>query len=197
VPDPDPAGLHLVTRSQPDHPGLPGPADIAAAMRGNAPGRLLTGSRLAAVFGDGGSRRQLLGSHAAITQQTLARIACDADIDMAHLGPDGTILHLGRSTRYASVGQVRALTVRDRGCVFPSCDKPPAACQAHHLTFWSHHGPTDLPNLALVCAFHHWLIHDRHWQLQRLPIGPQAPAGGWQATSPHGITLHRHRQPAA
>jgi hypothetical protein len=172
-------------------------SDIAGAVTGTGPGELFAGSRLAAAFGDGGNARQLLGSHAAISPEALQRIGCDADVNIAHLDPTGEILHLGRSTRFASTGQVRALTVRDQGCVFPGCDKPPARCQAHHLRFWFPDGPTDLPNLALVCAFHHWLIHDRHWQLERIPAGPAAPTGGWQATSPTGLTLRRHRKPAA
>jgi hypothetical protein len=158
---------------------------------------LFAGSRLAAVFGDGGSSRQILGSTAGISDEALARIACDADINLARVGKDGTILHHGRSTRFAKTGQVRALIVRDGGCVFPGCDKPPGACQAHHVKFWTHLGHTDLPDLALVCRFHHWLIHDRHWLLECLPPDPAAPAGGWQATSPTGLVLRRIRKPAA
>ena len=79
----------------------------------------------------------------------------------------------------------RLLLIRDGGCVFPGCDRPPSHCQAHHLKFWTRdHGPTDIDNLALVCGFHHWLIHDKHWTLQALPAGPDAPAGGWRGSEP-------------
>ena len=69
--------------------------------------------------------------------------------------------------------------------MFPGCLRPPSHCQAHHLKFWTRdQGPTDIDNLALVCAFHHWLIHDKHWTLQPLPVSAEAPAGGWQAKAP-------------
>ena len=74
---------------------------------------------------------------------------------------DGTTtqLDLGRTARYANRAQRRALTARDRGCAFPGCDRPHHACDAHHITWWEHGGPTDLDNLVLLCRFHHTLIH--------------------------------------
>jgi hypothetical protein len=194
--DLQPAALRLVDRDG-EKGRQPSPGDIGDPGPRSPAGGLFAGSRLAAVFGDGGSSRQILGSTAAISDEALARIACDADINLARVGKDGTILHHGRSTRFAKTGQVRALIVRDGGCVFPGCDKPPGACQAHHVKFWTHLGHTDLPDLALVCRFHHWLIHDRHWLLECLPPDPAAPAGGWQATSPTGLVLRRIRKPAA
>jgi len=56
-------------------------------------------------------------------------------------GAPGQPLALGRSTRVVSPAQRHALTVRDRGCVFPACDRPLAWCDAHHL--W--HGSTAAP----------------------------------------------------
>ena len=158
---------------------------------------LFADSRLVAAFGDGASARQLLGSRCDLTTAALTRIGCDAEINLMLLDGCGEVLHHGYSTRFPLVAQRRALVVRDQGCVFPGCDRPPHACQAHHLRFWSLHGPTDIDNLALVCGFHHWLIHDRHWDLARLPVSATAPAGGWVATSPHGLRLVRQRQPSA
>ncbi len=115
----------------------------------------------------------------------------------------GEPVNLHRTSRHANATQRRLLTLRDQGCVFPGCDKPPAHCQAHHLHYWSHHGHTDLDNLALVCWFHHHLIHEDNWQLHRTPATPPNaahPTGtppGWQATAPDGHQLRQHRQPAA
>jgi hypothetical protein len=162
-------------------------------VSGHGPGALFAGSQVAAIF-DGSTARQLLGSHQAISQDALTRIACDADINLALVGPGGDVLYHGRSCRFPTVAQTRALTVRDGGCVFPSCDRPPAKCQAHHLVFWSRLGPTDIDNLALVCGFHHMLIHDKHWQLGRLPVTAESPYGGWTATAPHGLVVRQHRQ---
>lgn len=42
----------------------------------------------------------------------------------------------------------RALRVRDRGCVFPGCNRPPPWTDAHHITHWANGGPTSLDNLV-------------------------------------------------
>jgi hypothetical protein len=88
-------------------------------------------------------------------------------------------LEVGRATRVVSAAQRAALVVRDRGCAFPGCDRPPGWCEAHHLVHWLHGGPTDLPNLALVCRAHHRAVHEGGWQLTR------GPDGHLTATPPH------------
>jgi hypothetical protein len=70
--------------------------------------------------------------------------------------------------------------VRDRGCVFPGCDRPPPLCDAHHLTPFPV-GPTDLDELASLCHDHHHLVHEGGWTLQPLADG------AWRARSPTGI----------
>jgi Domain of unknown function (DUF222)/HNH endonuclease len=95
-------------------------------------------------------------------------------------------LDIGRATRVVHPAQRMALAVRDRGCVFPGCDRPLAWCDAHHLQHWVHGGPTDLANLALLCRTHHRTVHEGGWQLTR------GPDGRFGATPPH----RRHR-PAA
>jgi Domain of unknown function (DUF222)/HNH endonuclease len=88
-------------------------------------------------------------------------------------------LEVGRTTRVVNPAQRHALVVRDRGCVFPGCDRPPAWCEAHHLVHWLHGGPTDLPNLALLCRAHHRAVHEGGWRLHR------DPDGRLTATPPH------------
>jgi hypothetical protein len=41
-----------------------------------------------------------------------------------------------------------ALCLRDKGCRFPGCDRPPAWTDGHHVVHWSHGGTTDLENLV-------------------------------------------------
>jgi hypothetical protein len=96
-------------------------------------------------------------------------------------------LEVGRTTRVVSAAQRHALIVRDRGCAVPDCDRPPAWCEAHHLVHWLHGGPTDLPNLALVCRAHHRAVHEGGWRLHR------DPDGHLTATPPH----RPHRRPRA
>ncbi|WP_250034612.1 HNH endonuclease signature motif containing protein [Paractinoplanes maris] len=88
------------------------------------------------------------------------RLACDAQILPHVLGGAGQILDAGRTRRLATTPLRRALAVRDRGCAFPDCDRPPGWTDAHHITAWTTGGPTTLNNLVLLCRTHHRLIHD-------------------------------------
>ena len=98
-----------------------------------------------------------------LTPTTIRRLACDALLIPAILGTDGAILDLGRTARLASPDQIRYLRLRDNGCTYPGCDRPPSWCEAHHLREWdTDHGPTDTNNLALLCTRHHTDIHRHH-----------------------------------
>ena len=95
-------------------------------------------------------------------------------------------LALGRSVRLATPAQRRALGVRDGGCVFPGCDRPPGWCDAHHIQPYEAGGQTDLSNLALLCRSHHGVTHRRGWSLHVEPDGTLV----W--TTPAGRRLVRH-----
>ena len=43
--------------------------------------------------------------------------------------------------------------------------------QAHHIVWWERGGSTDLDNLVLVCTFHHKLVHEYGWAVERGPHG--------------------------
>lgn len=104
-----------------------------------------------------------------VSLTTLGLLACHGVLQAVMVSDDGPrarVLDLGRRVRLASRAQRRALAVRDRGCVIPGCDAPAAICDAHHLTFWSHGGGTDLANLVLLCPRHHTEVHLGVWQLQ-------------------------------
>jgi Domain of unknown function (DUF222)/HNH endonuclease len=104
-------------------------------------------------------------------------------------------LEVGRTTRVVQPAQRSALVVRDGGCVFPDCDRPPAWSEAHHLVHWLDGGPTDLANLALLCRAHHRAVHEGGWRLHR------DPDGRFAATPPphrrHPDPRHPHRRPHA
>ena len=136
---------------------------------------------------------QLLASTHTIPHTVLARICCEADLNMATLDATGHILNLGRTSRNPNIHQRRAVIIRDRHCVFPGCDIPPERCQVHHLNFWTRdQGPTNLNNLAVVCWFHHRLVHEHHWTLAADPPSKEHPTGGWKATAPDGHHLTQH-----
>ncbi|WP_086852052.1 HNH endonuclease signature motif containing protein [Amycolatopsis kentuckyensis] len=92
--------------------------------------------------------------------------ACDAMIIPAVLGDKSEPLNLGRLRRLISAGLRRALFLRDRGCAFPGCHRPPRHCQGHHIRHWADGGRTDLTNLVLMCAHHHRLLHRSGWEVR-------------------------------
>lgn len=105
----------------------------------------------------------------AITAGTARRIACAAGIQRIILDPAGAVLDVGREHRTVTPAQFAALIARDGGCTFPGCTRPPAWCQAHHITHWTDGGRSDLDNYALLCGYHHRLIHHDHWQIRTSP----------------------------
>ncbi|WP_461173661.1 DUF222 domain-containing protein [Arthrobacter sp. Z1-9] len=100
-----------------------------------------------------------------VAAATIRKIACDADIIPVLLGTHSEILDLGRKTRLFSPAQRQALTARDQGCTFPNCTIPAPWCEAHHITYWSKGGPTNVDNGALLCSGHHHLIHKEQWTI--------------------------------
>lgn len=79
------------------------------------------------------------------------------------LGEASEILDVGREHRLVTGPIRRALALRDKGCVFPGCTVPAAACQAHHVVPWWAGGATCLDNLALVCRHHHGLVEPHRY----------------------------------
>jgi len=116
-------------------------------------------------------------------------LLCDPIITALIVDSLGVPLDLGREVRLADRRQRRALGRRDGGCVFPGCDAPTGWCDAHHVTWWHDGGPTDIDNLALLCRYHHGVVHRRGWTMT-------ATTDQWfTVTTRSGQTLHsqRHR----
>ena len=107
-----------------------------------------------------------------VTASTIRKIACDADIIPVLLGSEGRILDIGRTTRIFPPHIRKALTARDQGCAFPNCTIPAPWCEAHHITYWSHGGPTSTDNGTLLCTHHHHLIHKEQWKIHVKPASP-------------------------
>ncbi|MFF5178255.1 DUF222 domain-containing protein [Micromonospora sp. NPDC000316] len=101
-----------------------------------------------------------------LTPETVRRLACDATILPAVLGSTGQVLDVGRQRRLITGPLRRALVLRDRGCAFPGCDRPPRWCDAHHIQHWANGGNTSLRNAVLLCAHHHRHIHRGDWVVQ-------------------------------
>ena len=138
--------------------------------------------------------RALLDTGETITIEAARRLACDADIATVLLRGPNEILDFGRARRVASNTQYKALVIRDRGCRFPGCDRPPGWTQAHHIVEWPDGGRTDLDNLVLLCLTHHHLIHHQHWRIEgtakNLKIHPP-PNDGPARASPRALAPAR------
>jgi Domain of unknown function (DUF222)/HNH endonuclease len=90
---------------------------------------------------------------------TARRLACDAAIMRIVLSARSEPLDVGRRTSVVPPSLRRAVVVRDGGCRFPGCDRPPPWCDAHHVDHWADGGATSLANLLLLCRRHHRLVH--------------------------------------
>jgi hypothetical protein len=99
-----------------------------------------------------------------VSAETFRRIACDCGL-VATAG-DGAELNIGRRARSIPPAIRRALTLRDRGCRFPGCTHS-RFLHGHHIQHWLHGGETSVANLALLCTFHHHLVHEGGWTIAR------------------------------
>lgn len=92
----------------------------------------------------------------------------------------GNPLDLGREMRLYTAKQRLTLAVRDGGCLWPGCDRPPEYCEAHHCDHWAAGGNTDCGRGVLLCRFHHLHLHNAGWRITRDGDGPfvlHPPAG--------------------
>jgi hypothetical protein len=106
-----------------------------------------------------------------ISSKAVERLACDCTVTRVLLGSDSTVIDVGRAKRVITGSQGKALRVRDRGCVWPGCDRPATWTSGHHLVHWINGGSTDLSNLVLLCYRHHWMVHEGEWQIVRADDG--------------------------
>jgi hypothetical protein len=112
-----------------------------------------------------------------IHPETARRIACDAvrtvvtvaRSDAAPLWMPTTRvvpLSVERASRTIPAHIRTALVLRDQGCRFPGCDRPPAWTDGHHVIHWSDGGPTELDNLVSLCRRHHRRVHEQGWRVR-------------------------------
>jgi Domain of unknown function (DUF222)/HNH endonuclease len=110
-----------------------------------------------------------LGWAGPVVAETAQRLGCDAAVSRVEIGHDGSPLDAGRTIRTVPAALRRALVIRDGGCRFPGCDRPPEWTDAHHLQHWADGGKTALDNLVLLCRRHHRIVHEGGWRLVREP----------------------------
>ncbi|MFD0820970.1 HNH endonuclease signature motif containing protein, partial [Micromonospora zhanjiangensis] len=136
----------------------------------------------------------VLDTGEAITAAAARRLACDAGIVPAVLAGAGQVLDLGRQRRLFSGPLRRALVLRDGGCAFPGCDRPPRWTDGHHIVHWADGGETSLANAVLLCRYHHRVVHRGEWQVRLGADGlPEFLPPAWldQTRRPRRNRYHR------
>ena len=146
-----------------------------AMVRSSAQGAITTASPyfvvvhvpLAALIDGSGDTSDLAGDlerDGLISTETVRRIACDATIAIAVDDDVGHTMFEGRARREPTDAQRREVMRRDRHCRFPGCTNV-TFTNIHHVVPWKPDGCTDLHNLALLCHYHHHLVHSGGWML--------------------------------
>ncbi len=124
---------------------------------------LVTAAALEARHGHG-----VLESGESTSMATVERLACSDGARPYILDGTGQVIDLGRDQRLFNRRQRDALSVRDGGCMWPGCDRPPSWTEAHHIRQWARdHGRTDLADGLLLCRHHHLRLHDEGWEIGR------------------------------
>lgn len=148
-----------------------------ATVHGRRPHLTLTASIEALRRRPGADPAELRGI-GPVHAETARRIACDSvctEVTVAFasettpigvLPADVSPLSVGRATRTIPPHIRTALCVRDKGCRFPGCDRPPEWTDGHHIDHWVDLGPTEVPNLVLLCRRHHRFVHEKGWQVR-------------------------------
>jgi hypothetical protein len=173
------SALQRVAGSLPVMPGEEGPsfadarrADALAALCSTRiaedadPDRatVVVHARLGDLVGTSGSAGVEGGGR--LHPETVRRLLCDSRIQTVLEDEDGEPVKLGRLSREPSAAMMRQLRYRDVECRFPGCESR-RFTQAHHVVWWGDGGTTDLDNLVLVCVFHHRLVHEHGWKIER------------------------------
>ncbi len=180
-----------------DHIEPPDPMDLSDGPRSLAERRGDALAELAARYHDGGAaganppnldvvvdiatlsgktpdlakRRCDLVGVGPITTAALEQLKCSATVTRLVMAGDSIVLDMGRKTRFATPSQTRAIRIRDGGCIFPGCGRPPRWCDIHHIDGWANGGRTDVARMCCLCRRHHTLIHNSKWSISVNPDG--------------------------
>ncbi|TFB87520.1 HNH endonuclease [Cryobacterium algoricola] len=108
------------------------------------------------------------GTAVTVSAETMERNLCDSGLLDVTFDDHGHGLDLGREQRTFSPDQRAALAIRDGGCMWPGCDRPPSWTEAHHIEHWKDDtGETNLDEGILLCRSDHLRLHNEHWRITR------------------------------
>jgi hypothetical protein len=106
------------------------------------------------------------GTGETVSTSTVEALVCAGGRIDATVSAQGHVLDLGREQRLFNHRQRIALAIRDGGCLWPGCERPPSWTEAHHIDHWAHGGTTDLDQGVLLCRHHHLRLHNDHWTIR-------------------------------
>lgn len=96
-----------------------------------------------------------------------AQSTCNSGSTRVTVDRCGNPLDVGLEQRLFTPKQRIALSIRDGGCRWKSCDRPSSYCEAHHIDPYSEGGRTDIDRGILLCRFHHMQLHHGQWRILR------------------------------
>jgi hypothetical protein len=124
-----------------------------------------------------------------VSRQAVERLLCNDGLVPVEFDDDGQCVNVGRDQRRFTARQRVGMAVRDGGCTFNGCDRPPAWCEAHHIDFWARDGgKTDIADGILLCRRHHLLMHNNGWEVKR-------DGGRYSAIPPAAVDSAREARP--
>lgn len=124
----------------------------------------------------------LRGDGWAVAERAARRLLCDSALVATLFAGPKQVLDANSANERFTRAQRRAIATRDGCCVFPSCTRPARWCDTHHVHPRGQGGPSVVDNGALLCRFHHRLVHEYGWSLE------VDDTGHWVATDRHGTT---------
>lgn len=105
----------------------------------------------------------------AIAANTARRLADDCSVVPIYM-QHGEPLSIGRRSRVWTSSISRAITARDQHCQFPGCSCA-RHTHIHHLKHWAQGGETSVDNGVLLCGFHHRLVHEENYSIEKTKLG--------------------------
>jgi len=153
-------------------------------VSGSAPTVIVT-VRAEDLLRDEGTGR-IVGVADPVAMSTVRQHACNGILQRAILGPLGNLVALEHGKRLFTRSQRLGIIARDGDtCLFAGCRVPATACEAHHVTEWSHDQRTAADNGVLVCYHHHRSLERREWTIEVVRGRPRVRPPDWLIRRPY------------
>ena len=112
------------------------------------------------------AKRPTLNGVGPIAKETARRVACDCSVSINKTSKNEPI-SIGRKSRIWPSALARAIKERDQQCAWPGCTHS-HHLHIHHIKHWADGGETAVHNGVCLCAFHHTLVHEGGYSIERV-----------------------------